>query len=422
MRSDPPITAKGDSRSGPGAGAVLLQRRSLRATWQHLRVTLTERHKLFVLTLVIGGVCGLAAVAFHLTIDLVTRLAIDPALAARGHAWIAWTLVVPTLGGARLRRAAPVRGAERARQRHPAGQGRLRAARSGPLRVRDSIGKFFISALQIGTGSSLGREGPTVQICAGIASRVGPARRRLAPEPAAPAAGRRRRRHRRRVQRAHRRGHVHDRGGRRQSRSDGAVGRHRRRRARRRHRAERARRAPGLRGPAALRPATTPRRSSCTRRSAVAAALVARSSPSRCSRCASGSSGAPSRVGAARRSAASSRARSRWSRWRPSARPASPAAATTTLGAALAGKLAVAGARSLCAHEDRRHGVLVLAAAAPAASSRRRCSSAACSAAPFGALDVALFAPRRPSPSAPSRWSAWARCSRGSSARRSPRC
>ncbi len=39
--------------------------------------------------------------------------------------------------------------------------------------MRDSIGKFFISALQIGTGSSLGREGPTVQICAGIASRVG---------------------------------------------------------------------------------------------------------------------------------------------------------------------------------------------------------------------------------------------------------
>jgi CIC family chloride channel protein len=47
------------------------------------------------------------------------------------------------------------------------------AGRSGPLRLRDSVGKFFISALQIGTGSSLGREGPTVQICAGIASRVG---------------------------------------------------------------------------------------------------------------------------------------------------------------------------------------------------------------------------------------------------------
>ena len=38
---------------------------------------------------------------------------------------------------------------------------------------RDVVGKFFIGALQIGSGSSLGREGPTVQICAGIASLLG---------------------------------------------------------------------------------------------------------------------------------------------------------------------------------------------------------------------------------------------------------
>ena len=41
------------------------------------------------------------------------------------------------------------------------------------LRLRDSIGKFFIGALQIGTGSSLGREGPTVQICSGVAKGMG---------------------------------------------------------------------------------------------------------------------------------------------------------------------------------------------------------------------------------------------------------
>ncbi len=39
--------------------------------------------------------------------------------------------------------------------------------------MRDSVGKFFVAALQIGTGSSLGREGPTVQIAAGLASRIG---------------------------------------------------------------------------------------------------------------------------------------------------------------------------------------------------------------------------------------------------------
>src|SRR5882672_2757949 len=41
------------------------------------------------------------------------------------------------------------------------------------LRLRDSLGKFGIGVLQIGTGSSLGREGPTVQICSGVAKGLG---------------------------------------------------------------------------------------------------------------------------------------------------------------------------------------------------------------------------------------------------------
>jgi CIC family chloride channel protein len=44
------------------------------------------------------------------------------------------------------------------------------AHHSGRIRLRDAVGKFFIGALQIGSGASLGREGPTVQICAGAAS------------------------------------------------------------------------------------------------------------------------------------------------------------------------------------------------------------------------------------------------------------
>ncbi|HVO20647.1 MAG TPA: chloride channel protein [Anaeromyxobacter sp.] len=148
------------------------QHDDLRDRWLRLRVTITEQHKLFGLTVVIGGLCGLAAVAFHLTINLVSRLAIDPALAAPGRSWIPWTLMVPTLGGLVsgliLERIVPnARGS---------GVPQVKvayASRSGPLRARDSLGKFVVSALQIGTGSSLGREGPTVQICAGIASRVG---------------------------------------------------------------------------------------------------------------------------------------------------------------------------------------------------------------------------------------------------------
>jgi CIC family chloride channel protein len=131
-----------------------------------------ERQRLFALTVVIGGACGLAAVAFHELIELVSRFAIDPALAAPGHSWIGWTLVVPTLGGLAsgllLQYVVPnARGS---------GIPQVKVAYAGrgaPLRVRDSVGKFFVGALQIGTGSSLGREGPTVQIAAGLASRIG---------------------------------------------------------------------------------------------------------------------------------------------------------------------------------------------------------------------------------------------------------
>ncbi len=131
-----------------------------------------EAQWLFGLTVLLGAACGLAAVAFHLLIILVSRFAIDPALGAPGRSWIAWTLVVPTTGGllagAVLQYVVPdARGSG-------IPQVKLAYARKGGrLRLRDSVGKFLVSAFQIGTGSSLGREGPTVQICAGLAFRVG---------------------------------------------------------------------------------------------------------------------------------------------------------------------------------------------------------------------------------------------------------
>ena len=155
-----------DHQVGPHRGLHLRRLGFLR------RFVPSERQQLLALTIVIGGICGLAAVAFHLLITLVSSWAIEPALAAGGHAWIGWTLLVPTIGGlasgALLQYVVPnARGS---------GIPQVKVAyagRSGPIRVRDAVGKFFVSALQIGTGSSLGREGPTVHICAGIASRLG---------------------------------------------------------------------------------------------------------------------------------------------------------------------------------------------------------------------------------------------------------
>jgi CIC family chloride channel protein len=47
------------------------------------------------------------------------------------------------------------------------------AVRGGRVPFTEAVGKFVVGVIQIGSGSSLGREGPTVQICAGVASTLG---------------------------------------------------------------------------------------------------------------------------------------------------------------------------------------------------------------------------------------------------------
>jgi CIC family chloride channel protein len=105
-------------------------------------------------------------------IALGDRLLFSRAMAAPGNTWMAWAIVTPVLGGivsgTLLRYVVPnARGS---------GIPHVKIAyssRDGVVRFRDAIGKFFLSALQIGSGASLGREGPTVQICCGVASGLG---------------------------------------------------------------------------------------------------------------------------------------------------------------------------------------------------------------------------------------------------------
>jgi len=153
--------------------------------WLLLRIP-SERQRLLVVTILAGGLCGLAAVAFHLSIMGLEVIFIDRANAAPGHSWIWWTIVSPTIGGLvagiGLTYFAPA----------AAGSGipQVKVAyslRHGMVTVRETVGKFVLCALQIGSGASLGLEGPTVQVCAGVSSmlarmaRLGPKNsRRLA--------------------------------------------------------------------------------------------------------------------------------------------------------------------------------------------------------------------------------------------------
>jgi CIC family chloride channel protein len=143
----------------------------------------SEQQRLLAFTILAGGVCGLAAVAFHLTIGWLEALLIDRAIAAPGHSWIFWTILTPALGGLvvglGLTYWAPAAAGSGIPQVKVA-----YALRYGLVSLRETVAKFVLCAVQIGSGASLGLEGPTVQICAGVSSllaraaRLGPQYRR----------------------------------------------------------------------------------------------------------------------------------------------------------------------------------------------------------------------------------------------------
>lgn len=156
-----------------------------------VRIAPSEAQRLLALTIAIGGVCGLVAVAFHEAIAVSERL-FALIVARRGSTLsVAGPLLLPSLGG--LAAGALLTGW------FPGARGsgipQVKAAYAGVrgrIRLREAIAKFFLAALQIGSGASLGREGPTVQICAGVATTLGrifrlspQAQRRLIPVGAA---------------------------------------------------------------------------------------------------------------------------------------------------------------------------------------------------------------------------------------------
>jgi len=137
-----------------------------------LRIMPTERQRLLALTILSGGLCGLAAVAFHVGIVKASALLIDRAEAAHGHWWIFLTILSPALGG--LLAGLGIRYWAPGAVGSGIPQVKYAYAReAGRVSIRDTVGKFVLAVLQIGSGASLGREGPTVQICAGVSSTLG---------------------------------------------------------------------------------------------------------------------------------------------------------------------------------------------------------------------------------------------------------
>jgi CIC family chloride channel protein len=128
-----------------------------------------ERQRLLAITIVAGGACGLVAVAFHMSVAHLYALLIDRASSAPGHAWIWWMILTPAVGGLvvglGLTYWVPAAAGSGIPQVEVA-----YTLRAGAISMKETVGKFVLCALQLGSGASLGVEGPTVQICAGVSS------------------------------------------------------------------------------------------------------------------------------------------------------------------------------------------------------------------------------------------------------------
>jgi CIC family chloride channel protein len=156
----------------PGSGALRVRRAQLKARRLFNRIPLRENQKLHVLTFLIGGTCGLAAVAFHWLLELLQNGVIYRAATAADPWRWPLLLAIPAVGGlvagAGLHFYAP--------EARGSGIPQVKAAfllQRGRIPARVIPAKMLLPAINIGTGASLGREGPTVQICAAIASLLG---------------------------------------------------------------------------------------------------------------------------------------------------------------------------------------------------------------------------------------------------------
>lgn len=158
-----------------------MQRSQLRRKWYRIelrathffdRLGLPDNQKLFLLTLLAGAVCGLVAVAFHVLVKALERNVIRHVFKATGWRQVVLTLVVPTLGGLAVGLllhfwVPDARGS---------GIPQVKTAyflNYGRIPFKSAIGKMVTAAISLGTGASIGREGPTVQICAAVSSFLG---------------------------------------------------------------------------------------------------------------------------------------------------------------------------------------------------------------------------------------------------------
>jgi len=153
-------------------GETITTRRTLP---EYLRHHFTDTQRYLIIWIITGIACGLVAVAFHKSIDLVFHFVREASeVFGEGKQWKTYALLglAPAVGGL-LTGLVLVYGEPSA-----AGSG-IPATKAqyyrhfGVFKLREAIYRFVVGTLSVGFGMSLGREGPTVHICSAIASKIG---------------------------------------------------------------------------------------------------------------------------------------------------------------------------------------------------------------------------------------------------------
>ena len=145
---------------------------SLHAFGQLLRRNLSDSQRFLLLCILSGVCCGLVGVVFQLSINGVFHTLIELG-SGQDPLWSGLTLLgMPVLGGAVVGLALQFISPSSAGSGIP----QTKAAyynNFGIIPLRDGLWRLLITTLSIGSGNSLGREGPTVHICAAVSSSIG---------------------------------------------------------------------------------------------------------------------------------------------------------------------------------------------------------------------------------------------------------
>ncbi|MCP5543164.1 MAG: chloride channel protein [Akkermansiaceae bacterium] len=140
------------------------------ADW--LRRRFDDGQRFLVLCLFAGLFCGLSAVAFHLAIHHLFHGLWGMAETMDPLAFHAVMLAAPTFAGLVVGLVVRYRAPDCAGSGIP----QVKAAyynKGGKISGTSGIWRFLIGSLYVGLGNALGREGPTVHLCAAISSRIG---------------------------------------------------------------------------------------------------------------------------------------------------------------------------------------------------------------------------------------------------------